>query len=188
MLDMGKIILHLNITPNGFCDHRSAVVNIEMMKSVNEVLKSVDKAIFGRTTFQLFERYWPMVLNDKKGSADDIAFAGTMENMEKIVFSKTLTHSDWKNSRFLNELNKPQILKITEGSAKDIIIFGSPGLASQLIELDLVDEYYFLLHPVVMGAGPRLSNTGNQDLKRKLHYNNAQIFDSGAVVLWYSKI
>jgi dihydrofolate reductase len=185
---MGKIILHLNITPDGFCDHRSAVVNYEMMKSVNELLKSVDKAIFGRTTFQLFENYWPMVWNEKKGSADDIAFAGTMENMEKIVFSKTLTHCAWRNSRFLNELNKQQILKITEGTAKDIIIFGSPGLASQLIELDLVDEFYFLLHPIVMGGGPRLLNTGQQDLKRKLRYNTAQIFDSGVVVLWYSKM
>lgn len=185
---MGKIILHLNITPDGFCDHRSAVVNDEMMKSVNELLKTVDKAIFGRTTFQLFEDYWPIVWNEKKGTADDIAFAGTIENMEKIVFSKTLSHSDWKNSRFIKELNKQKILKITESSAKDIIIFGSPGLASQLIGLDLVDEYYFLIHPVVMGGGPRLLNTGHQDLKRKLRYNGAQIFDSGVVVLWYSKI
>jgi dihydrofolate reductase len=184
---MGKIILHLNITPDGFCDHRSAVVNYEMMKSVNELLKSIDKAIFGRHTFQLFENYWPSVWKERKGSTDDIAFAGSMENMEKIVFSRTLTHTDWKNSRIVNELSKGEILKMKEGSEKNIIIFGSPGLASQLIEQDLVDDYYFLLHPIVMGGGPRLLNTGQQDLKRKLHLNNTQIFDSGAVVLWYSK-
>jgi len=85
---MGKIILHLNITPDGFCDHRSAIPDVEMMQSVNKLLVTVDKALFGRTTFQLFEDYWPSIWKDKNGSKEDIAFSGRMENMEKIVFSK----------------------------------------------------------------------------------------------------
>src|ERR1700759_3489171 len=118
---MGKIILHLNITPDGFCDHRSGIPDDQMMKSVNTLLGTVDRALFGRTTFRLFEDYWPLVWKDKKGSKDDIAFSGTMENMEKIVFSKTLSGSVWKNTRLVNELKKQEILEMKERSG-DIIV------------------------------------------------------------------
>ncbi|HEY2649699.1 MAG TPA: dihydrofolate reductase family protein [Puia sp.] len=182
---MGKIILHLHITPDGFCDHRTGVVNIEMMKSVNELLKSVNRAIFGRKTYHLFESYWPMVWKEKKGSEEDIIFSGLMEDMEKIVFSKTLAHTEWKNSRIIKELNKQEILEIKSQSDKDIIVFGSPGLASQLIELDLVDDYYFLVQPFVAAGGPRLFHS-QPDSKRKLEFKNLQRFESGVVILHYS--
>jgi hypothetical protein len=58
---MGKIILQENITPEGYCDHRAFVADAELMNSVNDLLGTVDKAIFGRVTFQLFENYWPAV-------------------------------------------------------------------------------------------------------------------------------
>ncbi|HEY2349408.1 MAG TPA: dihydrofolate reductase family protein [Puia sp.] len=181
---LGKITLHLNITPDGFCDHRTGVVNTEMMKSVNELLKSVNSAIFGRTTYQLFESYWPIVWKEKKGSDEDIMFSGLMDNMEKIVFTRTLTNTEWKNSRIIRELNKQEILKIKDQSEKDIIVFGSPGLASQLIELDLVDDYYFLVQPFVAGGGPRLFYS-QPNAKRKLQFKNAQSFESGVVILHY---
>jgi dihydrofolate reductase len=182
---MGKIILHLNITPDGFCDHRSAIADTEMMVSVNKLLGTVDRALFGRTTFQLFEDYWPSVWKDKKGSEDDIEFSGVIENMEKIVFSKTLTASAWKNTRLMNELNKPEISEM-KGRGGDLIVFGSPGVAGQLIELDLVDDYYFLVHPFISGAGPRLFNKEKLKARKKLHFKNAEIFQSGAVILSYS--
>ncbi len=104
-----------------------------------------------------------------------------MENMEKIVFSKTLVRTEWKNSRVVNELNKQEILEIKKRSQKDIIVFGSPGLAEQLIELDLVDDYYFLVQPFISGAGPRLFNTEKLIDKRKLQFKDVQTFNSGAV-------
>jgi dihydrofolate reductase len=181
---MGKILLHLNITPDGFCDHRSAIPDTEMMESVNKLLVTVDRAIFGRTTFQLFEGYWPSIWNDKKGSKEDIAVSGLMENMEKIVFSKTLSSVNWKNTRIVYELKKSEILEIKE-TGRDLIVFGSPGFAAQLIELDLVDDYYFLVQPFISGAGHRLFNTEKPLAKRKLHFENAQSFHSGAVLLCY---
>jgi dihydrofolate reductase len=182
---MGKIILHLNITPDGFCDHRSAIPDTEMMESVNILLGTVDRALFGRTTFQLFEDYWPSVWNDKKGSEEDMVFSGLIENMEKIVFSKTLKHTEWKNSRVVDELNKREISEMKDRGG-DIIVFGSPGLAGQLIELDLVDDYYFLVHPFISGGGPRLFNKERLKGKKKLHFKNAEIFHSGTVILSYS--
>jgi dihydrofolate reductase len=182
---MGKIILHLNITPDGFCDHRSAIPDEQMMKSVIELLGTVDRALFGRTTFQLFEDYWPLVWKEKKGSKHDIAFSGLIENMEKIVFSTTLADSAWKNTWLVNELKKQEISKMKEKGG-DIIVFGSPGLAGQLIELDLVDDYYFLIHPFISGAGPRLFNTEKLEGKKKLHFKNAEAFHSGTVILSYS--
>jgi dihydrofolate reductase len=182
---MGKIILHLNITPDGFCDHRSSIADTEMMKSVNKLLGTVDKALFGRSTFQLFENYWPLVWKNKKDSEHDIIFSGIMENMEKIVFTKTLTGSDWNHTRIVNELNKQEILKMKD-QGKDILVFGSPGLAGQLIELDLIDDFYFLVQPFISRAGPRLFNTDKLKEKRKLHFKNAENFDSGTVILSYS--
>jgi hypothetical protein len=60
------------------------------MKPVNDVLGIVDKAIFGRVTFQLFENYWPSVWQSKNAPDSDVEFAGLMENLEKIVFSRTI--------------------------------------------------------------------------------------------------
>jgi dihydrofolate reductase len=182
---MGKIILHLNVTPDGFCDHRSANTDTELMESVNKLLGTVDRALFGRMTFQLFEDYWPSVWKEKKGSKDDIEFSGVMENMEKIVFSKTLTTSAWKNTRLVNELNKQEVSEM-KGRGGDLIVFGSPGLAGQLIELDLVDDYYFLVHPFISGVGPRLFNTEKLKTKKKLHFRGAETFHSGSVILSYS--
>ena len=111
--------------------------------------------------------------------------SGTMENMEKIVFSKTLVGTEWKNSRVVNALNKQEILGIKERSQKDIIVFGSPGLAGQLIELNLVDDYYFLVQPFISGAGPRLFNREKLTDNRKLHLKDVQTFPSGTVILGY---
>ena len=95
---MGKIILHENITPEGYCDHRAFVADAELMKSVNDLLRTVDMANFGRVTFQLFENYWPSVWQSKNAPDSDVEFAGLMENMEKIVFSRTIKNSSWQNT------------------------------------------------------------------------------------------
>ena len=82
---MGKIILQENITPEGYCDHRAFVADEELMKSVNDLLRTVDTAIFGRVTFQLFENYWPSVWQSKNAPDSDVEFRCKSTYSDKVL-------------------------------------------------------------------------------------------------------
>ena len=182
---MGKIILHENITPEGYCDHRAFVADAGLMQSVNDLLATADKAMFGRVTFQLFESYWPSVCQSKNGPDSDVEFAGRMENIEKIVVSRTIQNSSWQNTRILQDLNPAEIRNLKEMSERNIIVFGSPNLATQLIRLGLVDEYYFFVQPIIFGNGGRLFSEGGLDKRQDLKLMDVKSYHSGAVSLHY---
>jgi dihydrofolate reductase len=182
---MGKIILHENITPEGYCDHRAFVADTELMQSVNELLGTVDKALFGRSTFQLFENYWPSVWQNKNAPDPDVEFAGLMENIEKIVISRTIKNSSWQNTRILQKLNPSEIRSLKEMSEHNMIVFGSLNLATQLIRLGLIDEYYFIVQPMIYGSGGRLFNNGGLDEHQYLKLIDTKIYRSGAVSIHY---
>ena len=70
-------------------------------------------------------------------------------------------------------------------SNKDIIISGSPGLVSEFTKLGLIDEYYFLVQPMISGNGKRLFEAIKLDERRNLKLVDKQVFKSGIVSLCY---
>ena len=79
--------------------------------------------------------------------------------MTKLVFSKSLKHATWKNSRVLHELDPREIETMKSQPGKDMIIFGSGTIVSQLTQHGLIDEYQFVVCPILLGSGrPLLSN------------------------------
>lgn len=143
-----------------------------------------DSAIFGRITYQLFESYWPGVAHDPNAPAGVRAMANELNEMNKLVFSKTLRKVTWENSKLLNHNPVDEVRRLKQGLGKDFVIFGSGSIVQQLACEDLIDEYLILVTPVVLGAGKSLFS----GVYKKFMLLQARSFSSGNVLLHYGLI
>jgi dihydrofolate reductase len=150
------------------------VTDDEFGKYIAEMGKSIDTIIFGRVTYQMMAEYWP---SSKEPEAP------MMNELPKIVFSRTLKKLDWKNSRLATADVAEEIGRLKRQPGKDIALFGSADLASTLMRLGLIDEYRFFVNPVVLGSG----NPTFKNLREKLALKllKATPFRSGNVLLYY---
>lgn len=181
---MRKIIMAINTTPDGFCDHRSVVADNELHKFYSDLLRNADTMIFGRKTFQLLEAYWPEVAKNKTGTKEDVEFAELSTDIHKIVFSKNGIKTNWKNTTVLNEINPAEIKRWKEKQGKDMLV-GSPSIIDQLIKLGLIDEYYFLVQPMVGGNGKRFFEKEKLETPARLVLHDAKFLKSGVIALCY---
>jgi dihydrofolate reductase len=182
---MRKLIAAINMTLDGFCDHTAMVPNDEGMRFFNDLLRNADALLYGRITYQLMEDYWPPMVKKPTGDELDYEFAVLIDNIPKIVFSRTLQKVDWKNSILKKELIKEEILNLKQQAGKNILV-GSPSLIAAFTQLGLIDEYQLVVHPVILGSGlPLFKNIRDRiDLKPL----KTKTFSGGAVVLYYEPI
>lgn len=177
----------INVTPDGYCDHRAGIADDELHEFYNDLLKNADTELLGRKTFQLMEAYWPHVAENNTGSEAEIEFAKIFNEIHKIVFSKAGISTGWKNTTVLNEINAEEILKLKQKPGKDIHV-GSPSIISQLAGLGLIDEYFFVVHPIIAGDGKRFFETNNLSGQVNLSLSDTKVFKSGVIALhYYSK-
>lgn len=135
--------------------------------------------LFGSTTYKIMADYWP-----KAPSADENTdIKDFMNDSRKIVFSKTLKNTSWNNSEVMNEINSEEIKTMKQAVGKDMVIFGSGSVVSQLTQLGLVDEYKFLVNPVFIGTGKTIFTT--EEAKLKLKLLDSKTFDGGNIMLHY---
>lgn len=179
---MRKLIAAINMTLDGICDHTAGIADEEIHQHYADLLCSADTIAWGRITYQLME-YWRTVIENPTGNqaADD--FANVIENIaEKIVFSRTLKSVDWKNARIAKNGIKEEMLALKQQEGKDILV-GSPSLITACLNLNLVDECQFCIHPVIERKGLRLFE--NIDHRINLQLTNAKTFSCGAVIHYY---
>jgi len=152
-----------------------------------EQTSSVDTLLFGRRTYQLFESFWPNAPKDPKMSKEDLEIARLINNMNKIVFSKTLKEvrekENWKNVKLMREVNPKEIQTLKRQPGKIIAIFGSNNLAVSFLGKGLLDEVRILVNPVVIGKGTQLFKGLKE--KQNLKLIKTRIFKSGNVLLYY---
>src|SRR5688572_29618502 len=163
--------------PNGELDFMS--YDEELAQWADQLVKTVGSPVYGRTTYQLMESYWPTVLKKPDAPKQSLAHAQWVENVPKIVFSRTLNEATWNNTRLIKENIAGEIEKLKQEPGKDLVIFGSPGLAADLMNLGLIDEYKFTVHPVIVGNG--LSVFKNNHTKSKLKLEDTSTLKSGVV-------
>ena len=149
----------------------------EFFAYAKDLLRSVDTLLFGRTTYQHMAGYWPYA------PAEEIA--DKMNNLPKIVFSKSLEKAEWNNSRLVKNNVAEEVSKLKQQPGKDMVILGSATLASFLLQLGLIEEYRVILNPVLIGAGNPLFKGITHRLLLKLQ--QTRLFASGVVVLYYQK-
>ena len=182
---MRKLIAAINMTLDGFCDHTAMIADEEIHQHYNDLLSNAGTLIYGRITFQLMESYWPSVVKNPTGNKPMDEFAILIDNISKIVFSRTLKHVDWKNTKLKKEVIKEEVLELKQsgnGGSKNILV-GSPGLIVALTQLDLIDEYQLAVQPIVLGSGLPLFKNVKDRVNLKLL--KTKTFSCGAVVLYY---
>lgn len=136
-----------------------------------------DAQLLGRVTYEGFAAAWP------KMEAETGDFGVRMNTMPKYVVSTTLKQADWTNSHIIRDNVVDEIAKLKDQPGQDILVAGSGKLVDTLRQHDLVDEYRFMVHPVILGQGKRLFP--NDTAKQVLNLVETKPLGKGVVVLTY---
>jgi len=165
--------------PNGEIDW--FIRDLEVDKALHET-GAADTALFGRVTYQLFESVWPKVAADPNAPKEARSTAHELNDMTKVVFSNTLEKVTWVNSQLVKGNLAQEVRKLKQGNGLAMIIFGNGTVVQQLTAEGLIDDYVFLVTPVVLGAGKPLFEGVK---KRSLELVETRGFKSGNVLLHY---
>ena len=149
-------------------------------------MRDVDLLVFGRITYQLMVPFWPEVAKSQSMTKASNEFARAFDSSNKIVFSRTLANTESKNTRIVRTSLHDEILELKQEQGKHILV-GGVSVPSQLIELGLVDEYRFVVSPIIAGEGRRLLAGVSLPKRLQLKFVEAKIFRSGCVALRYLK-
>ncbi|HZB12049.1 MAG TPA: dihydrofolate reductase family protein [Chryseolinea sp.] len=183
---MRKLIFGINLTLDGCCDHTKGIADEELHDHYTQVLRNSDTFVYGRKTYQLMVPFWPDMAKANSGSTKAMNdFAQAFDSVKKIVvFSRSLEKVEQKNASIVRTNLKDEILKLKKQEGKNILT-GGVDIPSQLIQLGLVDEYHFVIQPLVVGEGRRLLESAS--LQERLQLVESKVFASGCVMLRYTK-
>ncbi len=135
--------------------------------------------VFGRITYEMMAAYWPT----PQAAISMPEVAHSMNATPKVVFSRTLKEATWSNTRLVKDDLAGEIRRLKEGPGEGMVIFGSGTIVAQLAQEGLIDEYQFVVNPVVLGGG----RTMFDGIKGKLPLEliATRPFANGNVVLRY---
>lgn len=135
--------------------------------------------LFGRITYELMAGFW-----STPAAAEQMPdLAGQMNELPKVVFSRTLNHASWNNTRLIKGNLEEEIRSMKKVSGNDLVILGSGSLVTQLTQARLVDEYQFVLITILLGSGRSMFESIGE--KQQLKYKSSRIFQNGNVLLCY---
>jgi len=185
--NMRRLIVFNNVTVDGyFADtngdmrwaHRQTQ-DPEFNASVADNASSGGQLLFGRRTYQLMASYWPtpMAMQNEPKVAQGI------NNLPKVVFSRTLNEATWNNTRLVKSDMVAEVRKMKQEPGPDMVILGSGSLVAQLGEEGLIDEFQVLVNPVVLGGGRTMFDGLEKRIPLKLATSRA--FKNGNVLLSY---
>ncbi len=189
---MRNLIFAINITLDGCCDHTKFNPDEETLEYFMHLLRDADTFVYGRKTYELMVPYWPDVAKNPSGQRKaDVEFAQAFDAVNKIiVFSRSLSleleSAEGEKTRIVRTGLHDEILKLKQEQGKNILT-GGVTIPSQLAELGLIDEYIFLVHPIVAGGGRRVFEGVNLKEKLQLKLVESTVFKSGSVALRYLK-
>lgn len=139
-------------------------------------LRTVDTNLMGRVNYEEQAHYWPKETGE---------IADLVNNFTHIVFSKTLDHFEWQNSRLATGTPAEEVARLKQEPGKDILVPGGAAFAQEMTRADLIDEYHIIVIPVALGAGKPIFKDLPAPLDLKL--TNTRTFDSGVVELTYER-
>ena len=183
---MRKLIFAINITLDGCCDHTKMIADEESHEYFTQLMRDGDLLVYGRKTYQLMVPFWPDVAKSHSMTKASNEFADAFDFVNKIVFSQTLDSADGENTRIVRTDLRDEILKLKQEPGKNILT-GGVAIPSQLIDLGLVDEYHFVVQPIVAGEGRRLLEGVSLPERLQVKLVESKTFESGCVALRYLK-
>ncbi|HEY1405116.1 MAG TPA: dihydrofolate reductase family protein [Spirochaetota bacterium] len=183
---MRKVVFAINISADGYCGHTDMMADEELHVFFTKLLRNAGLMLFGRVTYQLMVPYWPDVAKNQSESEAINEFALVFDSLDKVVFSTTLKDVGGDKTRIVRANVPEEVIALKEQPGKDIFVSGL-SIASQLSDRGLIDEYYFVVHPVVAGKGPRLFETVQSRENLRLDFIGSESLQSGVIALHYKK-
>jgi dihydrofolate reductase len=184
---MGKIGVFENVSvdgyfagPNGEIDW--FVGDEESAQYAKDQSNPTNTILFGRVTYELMASYWPTA----DAMKNDPIVAEIMNNLPKIVFSRTLEKVEWHNTRLVKDNIEEEIKKMKNQPGKDMVILGSGSIVSAFAQRGLIDEYSFMVNPIILGGGRSIFQGIKDRLNLKLM--ETRKFKSGNVLLHYQYV
>ena len=186
---MGRIVVTEYISVDGVVEAPSGTESFERVGwtdafsrgpegdqfKLDETMAS-DALLLGRVTYEGFAPVWPHFEGE---------FADKFNTMPKYVVSSTLENPEWNNTTVLRGDVAEEAGRLKQRYERDIVVHGSPQLARELIDNDLVDALHLQVYPVIVGAGKRLFSDTRQT--KKLRLTQARIVGDGVHILIYEK-
>ena len=167
----------------------------EQAQAAAEGISGIDTVLFGRVTYELFEAFWRHAVEDSPSALDPHrpgqrsrehrAIAIWLNETTKLVFSRTLRSVTWRNAHLLHELDLREVEGMKKQPGKDMMVLGSGSIVSQLTQHGLIDEYQFVVCPVLLGSGQPLLSGLSKGLR--LDLVEAKKYKSGDVLLRYAR-
>lgn len=151
---------------------------------VDNLTKSVDTILLGRKMVGGFVSHWGDVANDTNNPEHETG--KTFIDMPKVVFTNTLTETDWINTTLATGDLTSEMEKLKNGSGKDMIVYGGASFVSSLVNKNLIDEYHLFVNPAILGQGKTIFGEINH--RQNLQLVNSIRFDCNIVLLHYLPI
>lgn len=185
---MRKLIYAINTSLDGCCDHTKFYPDEETMGYFVRLTRDADTFVYGRKTYELMVPYWPDLAKDPAGDRnEDYEFAQAFDAVSKIiVFSQSLDSPEGGKTKIIRSGLYDEILKLKQEEGGNILT-GGVDIPTQLAELGLIDEYRFIVCPIIVGEGRRLFEGINLQEKLRLKLAESTVFESGTIVLRYLK-
>jgi dihydrofolate reductase len=137
-------------------------------------MPDVGRHLMGRATYEEMASFWP--------TSDD-PYAAPMNEIPKVVFSKTLERADWPETQIASGELADEVAALKAQPGKDLLAWGGAAFAQSLSRQRLVDEYRLILQPVALGPGKPLFKDLDEPLRLELV--DAQVYGTGAALHVY---
>jgi dihydrofolate reductase len=188
---MRKLIFFMHTSLDGFVTGPNGEmewINLddEMFDFVATMTQQADTALYGRVTYQLMQSYWPTAGERLNATKHDIEHSTWYNKVSKIVLSNTISEKGLINTRIISDKLSEYINKIKQQDGKNILIFGSPSASHSLLNQGLIDEFWVLVNPVLLGQGIPLFKNITEIINLKLI--ESKTFPCGVIALHYSKV
>jgi dihydrofolate reductase len=183
---MGILTFSINVTLDGCVDHRTGIADDETHAFFTRLMDEHGAMLWGRTTYEMMERYWPAVARGDEDAPPAIrAWAVKLEAKPKYVVSTTRSDFPWHGSHRIDGDLQAGVQALKDATPAGVLL-GSGKLAVELDRLDLIDEYRFLVHPRIAGHGPTLFEDGLDD-SRRLELISTTPLENGVIDAHYRR-
>ena len=135
--------------------------------------------VFGRKTYDLMNSYWPT----NEAIKSDPEVAERMNNLPKVVFSRSMNQASWNNTQVVKGDPVQELTRMKQEDGPDMVLMGSGNIIAQVAPAGLIDEFQFVMTPVVLGKGRTMFEGIGEKLSLKLVRSRA--FGNGNVLLCY---
>lgn len=188
---MRKIVSFVHMSLDGFAASSAKGpaglgwirISADLFEYVEKRIQQTDTALYGRTTFDMMESYWPTAADQPDASPHDHAHSRWYKSARKVVLSRTLSEANHVNTKIISSNLTDEINRLKNSPGTEILMFGSPSATHALMAENLIDEYWLFVNPILLGKGIPLFKEINDPTA--LDLVDSKVFPSGVICLQY---